>query len=46
MLQRKTSIPVENRPELDQASAWIAQLYQAWGKPEQAATWRDTLSKR
>ena len=40
MIQRQNSIPFENRPELDEARGWITQLYQAWGKPEQAVAWR------
>jgi len=25
---------------LDEAREWIIQMYQAWGKPEKAAEWR------
>jgi hypothetical protein len=43
MLQREATIPAFERIELDQAGKWIIQLYQDWGKPEQAAECREKL---
>jgi tetratricopeptide (TPR) repeat protein len=46
MIQRQSSIPFENRPELDEARTRIVQLYQAWGRPSQASAWRDSFPPR
>ncbi len=43
MLQREATIPASERLQLERAGQWIVQLYQEWGKPEQAAEWRDKL---
>jgi eukaryotic-like serine/threonine-protein kinase len=40
MIQRRASIPVENRGILDEAKKSLVSLYEAWGKPEKAAEWR------
>jgi len=40
MLARKDRMAVSDRYNLDRAREWIAQLYQAWGKPAKAAEWR------
>ena len=40
MLARKDLIPAPNRRDLDSAHEWIVQMYEAWGKPEKAAEWR------
>jgi tetratricopeptide (TPR) repeat protein len=40
MEARKDRIAVPDRYHLDRAREWIAELYQAWGKPAQAAEWR------
>ncbi|HTT62820.1 MAG TPA: hypothetical protein VMG35_13290, partial [Bryobacteraceae bacterium] len=37
---RKDSISAEDRYHLDRAHSWIVQLYEAWGKPEKAAEWK------
>ena len=34
ILQRETTIPAENRSDLEQARKWMVRLYQDWGKPE------------
>ncbi|MGC2661159.1 MAG: serine/threonine-protein kinase [Bryobacteraceae bacterium] len=39
MLSRKDRIQVFNWYHLDRAHDWVVQLYQAWGKPKQAAEW-------
>lgn len=39
LLERQATIPAENRAVLGQARGWIAQMYEHWGKPEQAAEW-------
>jgi serine/threonine protein kinase/tetratricopeptide (TPR) repeat protein len=46
MIERRESIPVENRQKLDDVKGWIVQLYQEWGKPEQALAWRDGTPRR
>ena len=40
MLERKNQIEAPNLYHLDRAHEWIVQLYQAWGKPAQAAEWK------
>jgi hypothetical protein len=40
LLQRRASMPADNRSALGQAAQWLVQLYQDWGKPEKAAEWR------
>jgi tetratricopeptide (TPR) repeat protein len=44
LFQRRTSIAYGNRSVLEQARGWIVELYQAWGKPEQAAAWREKVA--
>jgi len=41
MLARKDRIDVPDRYHLELARKWIVQLYQAWGKPEKAAEWKN-----
>jgi len=41
MLARKDRIGGPDRYYLDRAHAWVVQLYQARGKPEKAAEWRN-----
>jgi hypothetical protein len=40
MLERKDRMKVPDWYHLDRVREWIDQLYQAWGKPGQAAEWR------
>jgi eukaryotic-like serine/threonine-protein kinase len=40
MLERKDRMPVPKLRDLDDAHAWIVQMYVAWGKPEKANEWR------
>ncbi|HLJ49318.1 MAG TPA: serine/threonine-protein kinase [Bryobacteraceae bacterium] len=40
LADRQNTIPADDRPVLEQTRQWIAQLYQAWGKPDQASRWR------
>ncbi len=40
MAERRELIRVPDRYHLDRAREWIIQLYQAWGKAEEAAAWR------
>jgi eukaryotic-like serine/threonine-protein kinase len=40
MLTRKDRIGASDRYHLDLAHRWVVQLYQAWGKPAQAAEWK------
>jgi len=43
LLNRESSIPAPNRSAMKQAGGRIVQLYQDWGKPDQAADWRTRL---
>jgi eukaryotic-like serine/threonine-protein kinase len=40
MLARKDLMSVPDRCHMDSAHAWIIQLYEAWGKPDKAAEWK------
>jgi hypothetical protein len=46
MLQRKTTIPWERRPALNDTAEWIVQLYEGSGKPEKAVEWREKLQMK
>jgi len=41
MVLRKTTIPWERRPALNEGAEWIARLYESWGKAESAIEWRE-----
>ena len=41
MANRKSRISVPDSYHLDRARDWIVQLYQAWGKSEKAAEWKE-----
>jgi len=43
MLARKEQIGVPHLFYLDRSRDWILNLYQAWGKPEQATEWREKM---
>jgi hypothetical protein len=45
MLARKDQMKVADKYHLDRAREWIVQLYQAWGKPEKAAEWRQQVKE-
>jgi hypothetical protein len=40
------SVPFEYRSGIDQTAQRILELYESWGKPEQAAEWRATLQPK
>ena len=40
MVARKDKMEAADQYHLDRAREWIVQLYQAWGKPEKAAEWK------
>ena len=44
MLVRKERMSVADRIEIDLVGRWIDELYRAWGKPDQAANWRQNLA--
>jgi tetratricopeptide (TPR) repeat protein len=46
LIERRTTIPFENRSALDQIPHWIVQLYESWAKPDKALAWRDPVAKR
>jgi eukaryotic-like serine/threonine-protein kinase len=46
MLARKDRIGVPDWYHLERAREWIVQLYQAWGKPTEAAEWRKVRSAK
>jgi tetratricopeptide (TPR) repeat protein len=41
--QRNGSVPVASRSRMEEAGKQIIELYQDWGKPEEAASWRQKL---
>ena len=45
MLQRKSTIPAEDQSALDQGRTRLAELYEDWGKPDQAAKWRQVANQ-
>ena len=46
LVDRQSSIPSENYSKLQQVREWLANLYEAWGKPVEAAGWRDRTSQQ
>ena len=44
MKQRQNSIPSQDEGRLKEAADRVVQLYEAWGKPDRAAEWRQKLS--
>ena len=46
MIARKDQIPAPYRYHLDLAHQWLIQLYQAWGKPDKAAEWKNKPAAR
>lgn len=45
MLTRKDRISMPDRRHLDSAREWILQMYEAWGKPDKAAEWKQPASQ-
>jgi hypothetical protein len=43
MKQREAKIAVPERFRLREAAEQVIRLYEDWGKPEQAATWKTKL---
>jgi hypothetical protein len=43
MKAREAAIPPPGRPRLVEAAERVVRLYEAWGKPEQAAAWKARL---
>ncbi len=43
MKAREAKIPPQSKKRLTEAAERIVQLYDAWGKPDQAAEWRKRL---
>jgi tetratricopeptide (TPR) repeat protein/tRNA A-37 threonylcarbamoyl transferase component Bud32 len=46
MIQRRSTIPAYYQSALKDAADWMLQLYQDWGKPDQAAAWRGKAASR
>ena len=46
MKEREAKIPSAGKPRLTEALERIVQLYDAWGKQEQAAEWRGKLQQQ
>jgi len=44
LFEAVATIPVARRPALDRAGQDLVRLYQAWGKPDLAAEWRNRSS--
>jgi hypothetical protein len=45
MKQRETKIPANAKESLSEALERLVQLYDAWGRPEQANEWRQKLEQ-
>jgi len=45
MLARKDRIAVPDQYQVDQTREWTIHLYEAWGKPDRAAEWRQMFAK-
>jgi non-specific serine/threonine protein kinase/serine/threonine-protein kinase len=43
MKAREAKIPATAKPRLLEAAEGVIRLYEAWGKPEQAAAWKAKL---
>ena len=43
MNRRRPKIPASDKARLDEALQRLVQLYDAWGKPDEAARWRKEL---
>ena len=46
MVQRAESVPFKKRTAIPEAREQLVNLYEAWGKPEKAAEWRDKTSAK
>ncbi len=46
MKQREAKAPPAGKARLTEAAGWLVALYQAWGKPDEAAKWRQELARR
>ena len=42
---REAKIPAQAKPRLTEALERLVQLYDAWGKPDEAAAWRKRLEE-
>jgi len=36
----RAMVPFENREDIDRVRKWIVRLYEHWGRPDAAASWR------
>ena len=45
MKARAAKMPAQGKPRLSEALERLVQLYDAWGKPDQAAEWREKLKR-
>ncbi len=45
MVRKQAGIAFEERPGIERAAARIVQLYESWGKPDQAAEWRKRVGQ-
>jgi hypothetical protein len=43
MKARAAKIPSAGRPRLSEAALRVVQLYESWGKPDQARVWKERL---
>ena len=45
LIRKEGAITFEERPGIDRAGTRIVQLYEGWGKPDQAAEWRTRVGQ-
>jgi len=43
LANRREKVPVDARPRLPEAGRRVVSLYESWGRPEQAASWKGKL---
>jgi hypothetical protein len=42
MVERRATIPVEDRPLLDDVKDWLIRFYESRGQPDKARSWRES----
>jgi eukaryotic-like serine/threonine-protein kinase len=45
LMNRREKVSIDARPRLPESGHRVVRLYESWGRPEQAATWKEKLLK-